>query len=371
MGRDKARRSADIMRGLRIVASLGRHFRSDEHGDTGFCFPGGDAMAGRDRKRQLWCLCSCAVVSVLAAGAGPGQTHDHKSGSVRVVILQGPQASYEDAAASLERSLTADGYTCVRLTLPPRRDGSKTEAVMKNLATSNATVIAAAGARATSLALKAVPKTPVVFFMVPNALDAPFMTDELQRSRVTGVTSDVPPGKQIDWIKRLRPSGGSIGVLYSDHTKRTADAIVQAGRQRGITIKTLLARRKAFPEAIDALNKSGCDGVLMIPDAGVYNGPNVQRLLLWGIRQKKPVWTFSPKLVKAGALAGQHTQPEAIGRQAAGVVTELANGADSAKMGLVYPVHTSDAVNVRTASMIGLRFSSSVLEKVTKRYGVE
>lgn len=314
---------------------------------------------------------SCAAAVFLAAGASSGQTNDHKSDSVHVVILQGPQASYEDAAGSLERSLASDGYTCTRLKLPPLQDTRQTESVIKRLATSSATVIAAAGARATSLALKTVAKTPVVFFMVPNALDASFVTDESQRSRVTGVTSDVPPGQQIDWIKRLRPTGGCIGVLYSDRTKRTADAIVQAGRRKSVTVKAILARRKAFPEAIDALNKGGCDGVLMIPDAGVYNGPNVQRLLLWGIRRKKPVWTFSPKLVKAGALAGQHSNPEAIGRQAAGLVTELASGADSAKMGLVYPAHVSDAVNVRTASMIGIRFSSSVLEKVTKRYGVE
>jgi len=54
------------------------------------------------------------------------------------------------------------------------------------------------------------------------------------------------------------------------------------------------------------LNKADYDSVLMVPDVQVFNAASVKRLLLWGVRQKTPVWGFSENVIKAGALAGQY-----------------------------------------------------------------
>jgi ABC-type uncharacterized transport system substrate-binding protein len=220
----------------------------------------------------------------------------------------------------------------------------------------------------TADALETIPEAPVVFFMMPNALDANFLHDDSRhRARVAGVTSDVAPAQQVDWIRRTQPDRNRIAVLCSTRTERTAEALEIAGRARGIEISPVHARHDRFPAAIDALNEGGFDGVVMIPDSQVYNSPNVQRLLLWGLRQKRPVWAFSDKVVKAGALAGIYSDPARVGNQAAEIAGEILRGKNPKAIGLRHPRSPGRAVNLRTAEMIGAELASDVLaSNVTK-----
>ena len=125
------------------------------------------------------------------------------------------------------------------------------------------------------------------------------------------------------------------------------------------------------PKAVEELNARECNSVLMIPDAGVYNVPNVQRLLLWGIRQKKPVWAFSASIVKAGALGGQYADAETVGQQAAELVKKVRSSTNPTQIGFQYPRRVGRAVNERTAKLIGLRLSESLLNADIVRYGEE
>lgn len=285
-------------------------------------------------------------------------------------ILFTPQRSYREAASALEAALKEDGYKCVSVELPAGKDPSASAQALKRLADAGPTVIAAAGVKATSLALETVPKVPVIFFMVPNALDASFATeDNPDRKRLAGVPADIAPRDQIRWIVGLHAMGKMAGVLHSSRTKKTAEAFVKEAENHQITMVPIQADKNQFPEAIEALNAKKCDGVLMIPDAGVYNVPNVQRLLLWGIRQKKPVWAFSASVVKAGALGGQYANCESVGQRAAELVKKVSGGADPADIGFQYPRKIGRAVNERTAELIGVGLSKVALTADTVRYG--
>ena len=140
-----------------------------------------------------------------------------------------------------------------------------------------------------------------------------------------------------------------------------------------MSVTTIPAARDEFPAAIEALNNSQYNGVLMIPDAQVYNSPNVERLLLWGVRNKKAVWTFSENVVAAGALAGLYCDPAKVGVQAAELIRNIVRHDEIAASGLHYPHSLGEAirgaVNVHTAEMIGAPLDERIVADGVTRVG--
>jgi ABC-type uncharacterized transport system substrate-binding protein len=186
---------------------------------------------------------------------------------------------------------------------------------------------------------------------------------------VAGVTSDIDPVVQAEWVALTRPGTNRLAVLYSARTRRTAEAIRRAGSARRLEVQLISADRDAFPQAIDALNRSDCDGVLMIPDAGVYNSPNVQRLLLWGARRNTPIWAFSANVLKAGAYSGLYCDSRSVGLQAARIVRQVAQGTPPDRIGVEYPRAIERAINLHTAEMIGARPDRQTLPSDTQYMG--
>jgi len=301
---------------------------------------------------------------VAAAGT---QSPDAIAQEKRVAIVSGPQESFRSAAHAVERELRQRGVDCLTLVEPAAGETSGQRSTARQIADWKPTLIAAGGPSAAMTALEAVGEIPVVFFMVPNVLDAPFLTEQPEwRKRLAGVPADVAPDEQFRWIARLQPTCRRLGVLFSGRTKRTLDALTLAGAKHHITVEGIDAERDELPRAIEALNQRGCDGVLMIPDSRVYGSMEVERLLLWGLRGKKPVWGFSAGTVKAGAFAGQFIEPERAGVDAADVIMRILNGATAESVGIKYAQSIRRVVNVHTAGMIG-----ASLEPVRSDTGVE
>lgn len=288
----------------------------------------------------------------------------------RVSILYGAHVSYQKAAASLEASLKAQGTKCSLIALPKGKDPADRRRVREELLRTKPAVIATAGTAATSFAIQQFHDVPVVFFMVPNARDASFLNgNRSARGYVGGVTTDVSPEDQIGWILKLHPACKRIAVFHSGRTRKTVEALQSAASRRGVTIVPIKADKGRFPEAIDSLEAAKCDGILMVPDAKVYNSASVQRVLLWGIRHKKPVWAFSESIVKAGALAGQYVDSHEMARQAADLVHNLICQEKSLSTGLHYPRQFKTAVNEHTAAMIKVSLGSPAVGRHTIRFG--
>jgi len=309
----------------------------------------------------------CLIIAFY--GASVASTVQAEGGLAdQVVILAGHQSSYRTAAASLEAALKSAGQPCTLIDFP--KDAAGRGAALKRLLDLKPKLIATGGTTVTMLVLDKVADVPVVAFMIPNSLDAPFIAaDGAYRSRLACIASDVPLEIQIDLIRRLHPRSKTVGVLYSARSQRTVASLESVAKERGIKIAGIIARKDHFADAIEALNDQGCDSAFMIPDAGVYNSTNVQRLLLWGIRQKKPVWAFSANVVKAGALAGQFSKSHDIGVQTAEVVREILGGRSIAEIGLQFSRIIKSAVNTRTAEMIGISLNENLLNDQTERFG--
>lgn len=309
----------------------------------------------------------CLVLLALSPSASVVHGAGSNASAAPVGILFTPYKTYRDAAEAIEAALKEAGHRCILVELPVEADKA-----VARLIDAKPGVIVAAGASAAAIALEKIPRVPIIFCMVPNALDADFLPGgDTRQSRLAGVATDVSPTEQVAWITKLCPDVRNIGVLCSDHSKRTTEAIRAAAKTRGVTVTPIESDKDEFPKAIDALNSKGCDAVLMLPDAKVYNSANVQRLLLWGIRQKKPVWAFSTNIVKAGAFAGQFADPQSLNRQTAELAARIVNGAPISKVGLVYPQREQSAVNERTAELIGIPLDPRILESIAVRYGKE
>jgi putative ABC transport system substrate-binding protein len=319
------------------------------------------------RPRSMRRTCSALAICSVTLAAHPDL---YAESTPRVAILHSHQKTCHDAAQAIQAALTQANTPCVLIQVPKGTNTTQRRQALRQLADAKPTVIATGGVRATLLAMEAHPRIPIVFFMVPNALDAPFIAKAKHtQTPLAGVATDIAPKDYADGFKDLHPACRRIAVLHSPHAKRTVQTLQAGLRPHGIQILPIDAKKDLFPKAIDVINSQPCDGVLMVPDANVYNAPNVQRLLLWGLRHKKPVWTFSANIVKAGAFAGLYADSEAIGRQAAQLITKMIAGIDAKTIGLHHPSQVRKAINLRTAERIGVPITPAIAKTMTVRYG--
>jgi putative ABC transport system substrate-binding protein len=321
----------------------------------------------------------------------------------RVVVVSSPHKAFQQVADVVRQDLSTRGYRVdlielpqpdaaqespetndlPRATLPSDESSSNPQAgaddyraavqqAFGKLKEGNPDLLVTLGANNTLAALQHTITTPIVFSMVPNALDASWMTGPaLEPERLTGITTDIEPAEQIEWIHKLHPRCRRLGVFYSERTRRTVEAIQAAARKKDITVVAIEASRDDFLHAIDALNAASCDGALMIADSQVYNLACLKRMLLWGARLHKPVWGFSESLVKAGACGAMYADYERIGRQTASLAVRVAGGEKPATIGLQYPTAPRTAINERTADLIGLAIPRDVLQTADSRFGKE
>ena len=306
-------------------------------------------------------LCLVSLLSaapLVSAGGDPSR-------GAEVVVLVGPRAVYRVAAASAIAALSDAQVRVVRHEL---RSADQLEQVLQRLRGQRPDVIVTTGSSLTEAVLEAVPDVPVVFLVVPNVADASFLgPDSPHRGRVVGVTSDIDPAEQVRWIRKLTPRCGRLGLLYSGSTARTAGKLSEAARAEGLELRLVRTTRAQFAEAIRELEQSDACGVLMVPDAGVYEAGTVRALLLWGLKKHKAVWTFSEKLVESGALGGLYADPKQIGERGAELVRRvLADGAVK-RPGFYYPA-ARVAVNVRTARLIDWRLAPDALAANVTRF---
>lgn len=340
------------------------------------------------RGRILACLVATLAIGYCSA---PASSSDRPPMPARIVVLSTSQGTYQQAAAAAEAALAQAGYQVTSIKLPR---GARVQLSSKGPSTSGAqapftdnqalaevqrsvqqvsaaapAAILAVGDEATSVALETQPGTPVVFCTIPNILDMPFLASNYPgRDRLAGVSADIDPARQIEWVTAMVPRTRKLCVLCSSHSSRTAGAIEAAGKARGVEISLVDARQDQFGSALQALEQQHCDGVIMIADADIYNAASVRELLLWGLRSKKAVWSFAPNIVAAGALGGQYIEAPAIGRQAADVVKRVVEGTRISDIGVQYPDVIRTAVNQRTAEMIGVTLEERSLGSVTVRY---
>ncbi len=312
----------------------------------------------------VWLL--AAAVTGLSDQSAPAIA---KGAGARVAVVFAQSRIYEASAAELAKHLAVAGHKCTSIPLP-FGDDAGVESALERLVALRPTVVAAGGTAATQQVLESVPDVPVVYFMVPNARDAAFVSPKHpDHHRVCGVAADVDPAAQLRWVRKSHPTAQKVCVLFSDRTRKTAEALQAAGKKHDLGVVLVRSSRTEFVKSLEAVEQADCDGVLMVPDSGIYNSATVKRLLVWGARQRKAVWSFSRNVVRAGAFGGLYCDQDAVGVQAARLVGRVIDQQPPAKIGLRYPTDVSAAINPHAARMIGAESAVRDLPREVERVG--
>lgn len=284
----------------------------------------------------------------------------------KLTILTGSNDRYKAAAVALSESLRSSGIPNSIIELPSSKDKKAIESVRDQLSRESPQIVAASGEQAVNLALSTLPSARIVWFMIPNAADARFVTESQKLgNRTAGVAADPNPSDRLAWIKRVVPGTSRLILLHSAATKRVLASFVDAGKSIGVEVVGISVATGGFGEALKTLASTQCDGVLMIPDAKFYNSGTIQELILWGLRNKKPIWAFSPNLVKAGAFAGQWTEPADVGLAAADLVKRMSRTGGGDGNAIRYAPVIKRAVNRNTAERINVSLEDRIDQNVT------
>ena len=314
-------------------------------------------MAGWFNSYARW-LTALLLLAVVVDTAPSGVLAAELSQGVpvsTVAVVYTSKKSYRLAAQSVAKSISASGHAVSLIELPGSSEAPEWGAALRKLEKLGPAVVVTGGRVATEWALNSLPDALVVYFMVPNIRDALFLKKAARQERfITGVSVDVSPESQIAWVSRVAPSARKIAILHSVRTRRTAEALEAAATAQGLTFDPIIAHRSSFPDAIRQLNARQVDGVVMIPDAQVYNSATVQRLLIWGVRHRQTIWAFSSNVVRAGAAAGQYADPQAVGHQTSQLVLEMLATGRASEATWHYAATVKYAVNIRTTALIGL-----------------
>jgi putative ABC transport system substrate-binding protein len=104
---------------------------------------------------------------------------------------------------------------------------------------------------------------------------------------------------------------------------------------------------------------------LLLPDEGIYNRNTLKGILLTSYRSRKPVISYSPSHVRAGALASIFSSPSDIGAHLASVIKRLTVERSQTKPIIEFAQYFSIAVNIRVARALGVNLPDEA--KLTDR----
>ncbi len=187
---------------------------------------------------------------------------------------------------------------------------------INKLQSSHPDLILALGAKALKVAFL-IPDIPVVHLLVVNPEKI------IDKTRpVVGVSLSVPPKVQLDEMKRYFPEVKRVGLVYDP--KRSGKFVEQLKSLRsGLEFIALDTENIAeVPDLIHSL-RGKVDLLWMLPDLTTTNQVTVQSYVLFSIRNKIPLLTFSEKLLDHGATIAVTFDTDKMAMQAAGLAVDM------------------------------------------------
>jgi putative ABC transport system substrate-binding protein len=212
-------------------------------------------------------------------------------------------------------------------------------------------LILALGGKALEMALL-VPAIPIVHLLViqPRTY-LETITDK--RMPVTGVSLSVSPKVQLNEMTRYLPKVKRVGLVYDP--KRSGKLVKQLDSLRPDLNFIALPTEdiSKVPDLIHSL-RGRVDLLWMLPDLTATNQITLQSYILFSIRNKIPLLTFSNKLLKHGATIAVTFDTDEMARQAAGLAVDMLLhrvGADQTTL-VAPPAKT--LVNYKIAAKLGI-----------------
>jgi len=234
-------------------------------------------------------------------------------------------------------------------------ESSDTDSV-REIRRRNPDLILALGADALSKVRK-IDNIPIIYCMVLNP--APLLGNE---DNITGISMNVAPEKQLAHLHKVLPDLHKIGTVYNPGKSgaflEKARTAAQKTDIRLVSVK--VEQAKDFPRALESLPRD-IDAYWMLPDSTVTTPEAVEALILFSIRTKIPVFTFSDKYLRLGAFMSLELNPSDLGKQAGEMAKKIRSGTAVENIPRAFADQATLTVNHAVAAKLGISLNGSAL----------
>jgi putative ABC transport system substrate-binding protein len=237
------------------------------------------------------------------------------------------------------------------------QDSLATE-IIKN----NPDLILAAGTKALNFAKTAFPDKKISYCMV-------LAGEAAKNSNIAGVVLDIPEEYKLVETKKILPSAGSLGVIYSDSSLKQFENIKKACENNDIRLVGVKIEGEAgFQKALDKM-KGEIDFFVMMMDSNVFSSKTIQYLFEESLDNKFPVIGLSSFYTKAGALISFEYNYNDVGVDTARLAIE--------RFFPLIPVDKTEAaakkcgysLNVLVAQRLGIRLTQDTIQGAFEVFG--
>jgi putative tryptophan/tyrosine transport system substrate-binding protein len=297
----------------------------------------------RQKRRLVVVLFSALLVTQSAARGEDVVLVSSSSNPLYTKVIEGFSAELREPFSTLELSSSGQGESQV------------TDPAVLN---KNPRVLVVVGVAALKWAQQKARKLPIVF----SAISQP-QQEEMKSPTATGVAIYPAVADTLRAIRDLNPAISRLGLIYSKSWTEgfIADAKEQASKL-GIQLITRAVEspQDVLPALNDIFERS--NGFWMLQEPLLLKPEMINYLLFLQMTKRVGLMTFSPQLVKKGALAAFHVEYADQGKQAAVLVKSILGGKNPSQL----PIQSSPGkltINPNTAAKLGLKPSDELLRR--------
>jgi ABC-type uncharacterized transport system substrate-binding protein len=268
------------------------------------------------------------VLGALLAPASWGDpTPTEENGPPRVAVVTSRRIpQYEEAVSGFRETLVASHPSVEIGTFDIDGDLSRGPQVARELRQGAYDIVLTVGTEAYRALAAAAQDIPIVVSMVYDP-EREFDLDATGHPNVYGTSLRVSVSAQLRALARFCPDVNRVSVIYMEGATIAPrpDEVSEAASLGFRLVPVGIGDLSELEDALDRA-RAGSDAFLMVLDPRIYTPTTTQQMLLYFLRARMPVVSFSPNFVKAGALLGISSRYRDNGAAAARLTAEILSG---------------------------------------------
>ena len=208
-------------------------------------------------------------------------------------------------------------------------------------------------------------KLPIFYSMLTELM--PEFAEK--RKKYSGAGMDILPETYLGYMKRLFPKAKRVGIIYSK--RNTAQFVNEALAVSNSIGFEIIVREVSTPARVPAIIESMAgkiDIFWMLPDTDVITSETVDSILLFSFQNNVPVFSFSNKYVKMGAMASLSVDPVALGAQTGALVAKKLDNGAVENLVHIRPQKVLLSVNRKIAAKFGLPLGDEIVRQAEEVY---
>ena len=245
---------------------------------------------------------------------------------------------------------------------------SEIEKSLGKLTESNCKLCVTIGIRPAKVATDNLPDDVAIAYCMVFAPESLKLYDN---DKYFGISLRVDPERQLSFIKKVIPDIGNIYTFVRDKDDISSSHELSVFNTSSVYLNTVEmpenVKNSDRPDYVNSLIKKRPDVIWTYPDSHTFNMITIKLTLLGGIKNQVPVFGYSEKVVKAGALFGVAVVPETQGVQLAQMVNAYLDGNEIKKKHRY--AEFEPAFNLSVAEKLKIKIPEDMLEKTDYIYG--